>query len=241
MRVSADLRTVNIQLREIQNIPVLILPGGHDPGDHIGQVEVIGNSQQVFPFPNLHFRILPDALYQEGVEPVPSQFAAVLLNNSIAAEDRVYGIHVLQLHFLSRALEIRIEGEAVFREAGGGDCLHDRSPRCGGRWLDGPDHIVEQIIENVPGIHCDFGKLRHNAVDTEGLIPELPGLHNRVRRGARRALGVIEHQIFRGEPAVLSVRRRAFIPGLVCFAQHLHQGMVLIGGQHPITVSRPVP
>ena len=93
----------------------------------------------------------------------------------------------------------------------------------------------------MPGVHRDFGKLRHNTVDPKGLVPELPGFHHGIRRSAGGALAVIEHQVLRGEPAVLSVRRCALIPGRVCLVQHLHQGTVFVVCEHLMIVTRPVP
>ena len=41
MRVGTDVRRIDIQLRQIQHVPVRVLTGGHDAGDHIRFIHVI--------------------------------------------------------------------------------------------------------------------------------------------------------------------------------------------------------
>ena len=61
-------------------------------------------------------------------------------------------------------------GQAAVRNA-----LHDGGADSIGGGLDLLDHVVQQIVEDVPGIHRDFIQFRHNTIDAEGLIAQLAG------------------------------------------------------------------
>ena len=56
-------------------------------------------------------------------------------------------------------------GQASVRYA-----LHNRGADRIRGGLDLLDHVVQQIIEDMPGIHSDLIQFRHNTIDAEGLI-----------------------------------------------------------------------
>ena len=111
-------------------------------------------------------------------------------------------------------------------QAGSGKALNDGSPHRRGRGLQAFYHVVEQVVENVPGINRDLIQLRHHAVDAEGLIPQLAGFddliaeaHIRLYRLRFRAL---KGQVLAGHIAVLAVRGRDFIPAGCGFIEYDH-------------------
>ena len=86
------------------------------------------------------------------------------------------------------------------------------------------DHVVEQIIENMPGVDRDLVQLRHHAIDAKGLIPQLAGFdhliaeaHIRLYRLCFRAL---KGQILTGHIAVLAIWRSHLVPAGRGFVQH---------------------
>ena len=102
-------------------------------------------------------------------------------------------------------------GQARPRQA-----LNDGSPHRRGRGLQGLDHVVEQVVENVAGIDRDLVQLRDDAIDAEGLIPQLSGLDDLIAEthiGLHRLrFRALKGQVLAGHIAVLSVRGCDFIP-----------------------------
>ena len=101
-------------------------------------------------------------------------------------------------------------------QARSGNALSDGSPHRRGRGLQGLDHVVEQIIENVPGINRDLVQLRHHAVDAEGLVAQLSGFDDLITeahiRLYRLGFCALEGQILAGHIAVLTIRGGHLIP-----------------------------
>ena len=128
MGIAADERAVQKELRQVQHIAVRVLARGHDPGNHVRQVDVVADAQQVFGLPDLHVAVLTDALHHIHVPPVAGQFSGVLFDHTAFTQQGVHGIAVFKLHILGLAVQVGIEGEVVLRQAGGRNGLHDRSP-----------------------------------------------------------------------------------------------------------------
>ena len=109
-------------------------------------------------------------------------------------------------------------------QARSGNALSDGSPHRRGRGLQGLDHVVEQIIENVPGINRDLVQLRHNAVDTERLISQLAGLNDLIAKAHirlyRLRFRALKGQVLRSHIAMLAVRSGHLIPAGCGFVEH---------------------
>ena len=224
MGIGIQIRTVDVELRQIQNVPVRVLAGGHDAGNHIRFVHVVGNAGQVLLFPDGHVGVIAHAPDQKHIVPVTSQLRAVLAGQPVFAQEGFHGIGVFPLHVLGSAGQIGIKRKIMAGQARPRQVLNDGSPHRRGRGFQGLDHVVEQIVENVAGIDRDFVQFWDDAIDAEGLISQLSGLddlivetHIRLYRLGFRAL---EGQILRGHIAVLTVRSRDFIPTGRGFVEH---------------------
>ena len=118
MGIGIDQRTVDVQFREIEYVPISILAGRHDSGDDIGQVNIIGNAQQVFGLPDLHIGILTDTLHDENIPPIAGELTCVFLHDTVFAKNGVHGVYVFELHILRCAVQVGIEGEVMLGQAG---------------------------------------------------------------------------------------------------------------------------
>ena len=122
VRVVADLGAVDVDLGQIEEVAVFVLAGGHDARDHIGEVYVVGDAQQVLALPDLHVGVAAHALDDEHIKPVPRQLAAVLLHEAAVAEDGVHRVDVLKDHFFGGAVEVGIEGTVMLGKTAAGRC-----------------------------------------------------------------------------------------------------------------------
>ncbi len=101
MGISIQIRTVDVELRQIQDVPVSVLAGGHDAGNHVCFVHIVGNAGQVFLFPDGYIGVVAHAPDQKHIVPVAGQLCAVLLHQSAFAQQGFHGIDVFPLHVLS--------------------------------------------------------------------------------------------------------------------------------------------
>ena len=62
MRVRADVRAVDVQLGQVKDIAVRVLAGGHDAGDHIRLIHVVGDAGEILALPNQHVTVHAHAL-----------------------------------------------------------------------------------------------------------------------------------------------------------------------------------
>jgi hypothetical protein len=132
MWIAGDEWAVQKELRQVQHVAVRVLSGRHDTGDHVCQVNVIRHTQQVFSLPDLDIAVQPDPLNHIHISPVPSQFADILFDHTAFAQQSVHGIDVFKRHILGPAVQVRVEGEVMIRQAGRRDRLNDGSPHRSG-------------------------------------------------------------------------------------------------------------
>ena len=132
MGVGINQRTVDIQFRQVQHVPVSILASWHDPGNNVGQVDIVGDAQQVFGLPDLHIGVLTNTLHDEYIPPVAGELTSVFLHNAVFAKNGVHGVHVFELHILGSAVQVGIEGEVMLGQAGRGNRLYNGSPHSRG-------------------------------------------------------------------------------------------------------------
>ena len=111
--IGIDVRTVEIQFRQVQNISVRVLAGGHDAGDHVRFIHVIRNAGQVLFLTNGHIRVVAHALHQKRIVPVAGQLRAVFADQSVFAQHGFHGIDVFPLHVLGGAGQVRVEAEIM--------------------------------------------------------------------------------------------------------------------------------
>ena len=180
MHISADIRTVDIELRKVQDVAVRVLSGGHDARDHIRLVHVVGDAGQVLAFPDLHIGIVAHALNKKHVKPVPCQFCCILLDQTAFAEHGFHGVFVLPRHVFRGGSEVGIKGKTMGRQAGCRKALYDRSPHRIGRGLQRFDHIVKQVVEHMACVDRHLIQLRHDAINAKRLVAQLPGLNGLV-------------------------------------------------------------
>ena len=237
--IAIQIRTVHIPLGQIEPVAVRVLAGGEDARGHVRAVHIIGNAQQVFALPDLDVRVRADALYEIHVETVPRQLSRVFLRRAAFAQQRFYRIDVFPLDLLCRALQIRIERKPMLGQTRGGDTLHDGSPRLGGRGLQRLDHIVEQIVKNMPGIDRDLVQLRHDAIDAKRLIPQHLRLYNFAYRILRRAFRAHTGQILRRHISALPIRAGDLVPVGRSLFQHDDLRSLFVFSEDPILRSRP--
>ena len=229
MRIGADVRAVNILLVQQEDAAVLVLAGRHDASDHIGIVHVIADAQQVLALPDLDVGVLAHPLDGIQVVPVPGQFSADLLQQPAFAQERFHGVCVLKAQIFHALREVRVHLEAVRGLAAINDALRHNGP-CGTlHRLVLVDHVVHKVIGQVPGEGRDLGELRHDAVDPERLVPQLPGRHNLAGCGHVGDLRPDKHQVLAAHPAALAIRGNDLKEVRVRGADHLHflPGLVL--------------
>ena len=98
---------------------------------------------------------------------------------------------------------------------------------CAGLVAD--DHVVHEVIENVPCIHLHLGQGRNDTIDSEWLLTQLPGFdHLPCGLGSRRLCPNIV-KIFGSHIAALAIRADHLEPGIaVLIDQHdLSSGLIL--------------
>ena len=100
MGIGIEVRTVDVELRQIQNVPVRVLTGGHDAGNHVCFIYIVGDSGQVLLFSNGYVGVIAHALHQKHIVPVAGQLRAVLADQPVFAQHGFHGIDVFPLHVL---------------------------------------------------------------------------------------------------------------------------------------------
>ena len=98
--ISVDVGTVEIQFRQIQDVPVCILTCGHDAGNHVRFVHIVGDSGQVLLFPDGYVGVVAHAPDQKHIVPVAGQFRAVLADQTVFTQHGFHGIDIFPLHVL---------------------------------------------------------------------------------------------------------------------------------------------
>lgn len=101
MGITADERTVQKELRQVQHVAVGILSCRHDAGNHVRKVNVVADAQQVLGLPDLHVAVLADAFYHIHIPPVTGQFPGILFDHTAFTQEGIHGIAVLELHILA--------------------------------------------------------------------------------------------------------------------------------------------
>lgn len=82
---------IYIKFREIQDIPVRVLPGGHDAGGHVRFIHVVADPQQVLLLPDMDTGIRAHPIDQKHVEPVPGKLHTVFLRKPAVTQDGFNG------------------------------------------------------------------------------------------------------------------------------------------------------
>ena len=113
MGVGIEVGTVEIQFRQVKDVPVRVLAGGHDAGNYIRFVHIVGNAGQVLFLPNRNVGVIAHALDQKHIVPVAGQFCAILADQPVFAQHGFHGIDVFPFHVLSGAGQVGIKREIV--------------------------------------------------------------------------------------------------------------------------------
>ena len=100
MGIGIQIRAVDVELRQIQDVPVCVLAGGHDAGDHIRFIHVVGDAGQVLLFPDGNVGVVAHAPDQKHIVPVTSQLRTVLAHQPVFAQHGFHGIDVFPFHVL---------------------------------------------------------------------------------------------------------------------------------------------
>ena len=217
MRVCADVRAVDVQLWQVQNVAVRVLTGGHDARDHVRCVHIVGDAGEVFSFPDLHVRIHAHAPDEEHVIPVPGQLRAVFVDHPAFAQQGFHRVDVFKAHVLRRGGQVGVEGEGMPRETGRRYALSHRRSDSGGRWLKFADHVVQQVVEDVARVDRDLGEVWHDAIDAERLVAQLTRLDYLVLKADVHLRALLFRsrvgQVLGGHIAVPTVRAGDLVPG----------------------------
>ena len=113
MGIGIQIRAVDVELRQVENVPVRVLTGGHDAGDHVGFVHVVGNAGQVLLLPDGNVGVVAHAPDQKHIVPVTSQFRAVLAHQPVFAQHGLHRIDVFPFHVFGSAGKVGIEAEIM--------------------------------------------------------------------------------------------------------------------------------
>ena len=178
MGISPDVRAVNVLLRKVQHMTVLVLAGGHDARDHAGLVHIVGNAQQVLALTDFHIRVTAHASDEVHIIPVPGQLGMVLSDDALIAQHGFHRVEVLKGKIICRAGEVGVHGEVMGRFTPVEDGMRGSRSAHGAFRLVAEDHVVHEVVEDMPGIDLDLGERGHDAVDAEGLVAHLPRFHD---------------------------------------------------------------
>ena len=118
----------------------------------------------------MHLTVRTHTADEEHVKPVSDEFGSVLGGQAVLAQQSLNRVDVLKRDIRSCALQIGVECEVMLGQASVRYALHNRGADRIRGGLDLLDHVVQQIIEDMPGIHSDLIQFRHNTIDAEGLI-----------------------------------------------------------------------
>ena len=118
MGIGADVRAVNVQFGQIQEVPVRVLARGHDARDHVRHVHVVRDAQQVLFLADLYAAVHTHALDEKHVKPVARQLCLVFLNQAAFAQHGLHRIDVLPFHFLCGRCQVRVKRKPMLRQAG---------------------------------------------------------------------------------------------------------------------------
>ena len=118
---------------------------------------------------------------------------------------------------ICRAGEVCVHGEVMGRFTPVEDGMRGSRAAHGSLRLVAEDHVVHEVVEDMPGIYLHLGERGHDAVNAEGLVAHLPRLHDLPGCCGGRALRPGEGQVLRGHVAVLAVRGGHLIPAIVGF------------------------
>ena len=120
------------------------------------------------------------------------------MNNPAVADEGVYRVDVHEIHgvcvifkrfFIRSTVKVGIEGEVMLGQTAVGDSLNDHGTDAGFVGFVGLDHVVQQIIKNVPCVYCDLVQLRYDTIDAKRLVSLLGRFHDfsgRLREGVIR-------------------------------------------------------
>ena len=111
--IGIEVLAVEIQFRQIQDVPVRVLACGHDAGNHVRFVYIVGNAGQVLFLPDGHIRIVAYALHQKHIVPVAGQLCAILTHQPVFTQHGFHGIDIFPLHVLGSADQIGIKREIM--------------------------------------------------------------------------------------------------------------------------------
>ena len=221
MGIAVQTGAFHVQFRQIQHVAVPVLSGWQNTGGHAGLVHVIGNPQQIFSFTNLYIRIPAHPLNQIHVVPVPGQLAAVFACHAVLSQQGFHRVHVLKGNVLGCTGKIGIEAESVGGQAAFRQTFYHGGSRRGGGRMVVLHHVVQQVVENMAGVHSDAGQLRHDPVNAEWLIPQGAAFRygaDRLCKGGFRA-AVPEKAAVHIAP--LAVRQDDLVPAGVGRIQHI--------------------
>lgn len=211
-----DKAPYSIQFREIQHIAVCILSSGHDARDGICHIHIDRNARKIFLLADLNLTVRTHTADEEYIEPVTGKLSAVFAGQTIITEQSLHRVDVFKGYIGGGRFQIGVEGEVVLGQASVRNALHNRGANRIGCRSDLLDHVVQQIVKDMPGVYRDLIQFRHHAVDAERLIAQLTGFNHIVlkadMRGSALLLGAHIGKILRGHIAMLAVRAGDFIP-----------------------------
>ena len=94
----------------------------------------------------------------------------------------------------------------------------------------------------MPGIDRDLVQLRHHAIDTKRLLPQLSGLDDLIAKSHiglyRLRFHALEGQVLAGHITMLAVRGRDFIPAGRGFVQHDHLAALFVLSENLVIRTR---
>ena len=178
MGIGPYVRAVDVLLREIQHMTVLVLAGGDNARDQAGLIQIVGNAQQVLALTDFHIRVTAHAVDEVHIVPVPGQLGMVLADDALIAQHGFHRVDMLKGKTLRRAGEVGVHGEVMGRFTPVEDGMRGSRSAHGSLRHIAEDHVVHEVVEDMPGIDLDLGERGHDAIDAEGLGAHLPRLHH---------------------------------------------------------------
>ena len=191
-------------------------------GDDIRHIHIVVDAQQIFPFPDLNVGIPAYPLHHEYVEPVPEQLPAVPGDKAFVSQQRVHRVYVFENCFLAGCGQIGVKSEIMREKALMRQRIHDRSAGLGIGWPVILDHVVQEIVKQMPGVNRDTVQFRHDAVYSEGLVPDLSFFYDGSDGLRYAALRSVILEVLGGHVSVLAVRSGHLVPSGIGLGDNLY-------------------
>ena len=123
--IIADIWTVDIRLRQVQDLTVPVLTRWHDPRNDAGRIKIIRYPQQILGLTDLNAGVVAHAPCEEHIVPIACKFSVGLFYNALIAQQSFYRIDMFKPELTDRIRHIRIKTKIMWRHTSTRYALND--------------------------------------------------------------------------------------------------------------------